>query len=255
MACDAQHNSIRVAGSCRTILGRASINADVCLGCGAYGCVFPAGENRVAKLFDTARPGGLAEYKASKILAQIGSLNRHSALPIIHGIYRLPKTCLRRHSRARDDLKFGVQIGWAAVVVVREDLADIDAAGGDFSSGSDALIQLEDAVYDPRPGYLKDILAYWRQELKSADVLSVFETALDLHRWAKRNNLMFSDTHMANWGVRSNGQFVLRDLGFTSDASGKELPKAQGKVPVLSGLADLRRRPICLHGLHRTRRR
>lgn len=221
--------AVKVAvDECPAMLERHGIEPGRPYGCGSYGCVYPAGRGRVAKL-----SWDVGEAELAVLFAR--ARGEHPAIPIIYYVGHLPPTCGTYKSWERGAVPSPLY------VVMREDLRDLkELIEPDairrlntllvFLPGFDGKRYRARAVTDDMIAELQNrwpiAYGFWLQ-------------AIDFALWTLRNQVVLADTHLDNWGVRGGRQIVLRDFGLSSS---DRAPSADA-VPVLQGL-HLRQRGL-----------
>lgn len=204
-----------VASRCAAQLGRLGIDATTVLGCGLVGCLFPAGQGRVAKVIVGGHEQAEREIQATLWVARLAG-RRPPGLPEVHAVYRIPRrqgTC-----------------AWPkgpATIVLREDIGELQL--GDhrqpFAHYLNGLTN--EFFWSPGRGIYEHELRAWKQ-------LTEFERGLllqakELFRWAEQEGLILSDAFVANWGLRDGRELVLRDFGMTLRRDRTDLVARRGR--------------------------
>jgi hypothetical protein len=220
----------KAAAMCAPLFARQGVEVADPYNCGSYGCVYPAGPGRVAKLsFDAG------EAELALLFAQ--ARGAHPALPIIHYVGSAPPKCGTHGERKPAPL----------YIVVREDLQDvalfIEVEGK--KPLDRALMNIDEFPYEDFAPKMEHAMESLRAFPKA---LAVYAQAIDFAAWAMEHEIFLGDMHLDNWGVRGGKQLVLRDFGLSSSDSA---PPASS-VPVLNG-AVLRGAMRSLRGLARHR--
>lgn len=251
----------RVAEACIEVLrAQFGIELEDCLGCGAYGCIWPLEPGVVLKVFAAHTSQGLAEASALAFLLGLGDV-AHPALPRVYALHELGG-CLRGQY-----VPEGKEYIDRAYAAVREDVPDLVVARRERGPLSDALQYIE-TVYtnavevgdeDPTP-----MMRVWLDEIRATGALTfspgggnprvspimlrILRQAVDLFAWGFPRGIVFGDAHLDNWGMRDKNQVVLRDLGA---ASGENLEDVGARVARLGdvGRADF----LVLRGLRKWR--
>lgn len=217
----------RYAHACSTLLYKQGVplKADP-YACGSFGCVYPAGPGRVAKLsFD------VGEAELAILFAR--SRGAHAALPLIYYVGRLPNDCgTWRDELARTKRKPPAQ---PVFVVVREDLEDVSRYIEPDAKKRRLDIELQKIGIDDPHGFGNQVdrAVYLLKPFPNA--LRFYQQAVDFALWSYERDVHLADTHIANWGVRGGRQIVLRDFGLSSS---EHSPGARS-IPALHGLSGL----------------
>lgn len=235
----------RYAAACSALLAKQRIDAANAYACGSFGCVYPAGPGRVAKVsFD------VGEAELGVLFAR--SRGAHPALPLVYYVARLPNRC-GTHTEVPLQPRARKQPPRPLYVVVREDLADIKPL-----VEPDAIKQLSLLLQEFDFG--EDIRGFGNRVDRGVYLLKPYPKALRFYQqgvgfvlWAFERGLHLVDTHLDNWGARGGTQIVLRDFGL---ANSESMPGPKS-IPTLHGLGGMlfggRRPHLVIRGLRRGR--
>ncbi len=224
-----------VAARCDRAMKRLGVTAVTPLGCGAYGCVFPARQGVVKVVNDES----VDEVSAARWLLAQGA-RAPDAFPRIFGVYRLGGCAGKQTS----------------FVIHREDVFDlpdewIEEARGKKAPTAEsigsalfsALWNIENAGVgafgscDVAQETMDQYRGHYGSQYPA--LRPILKAAADLQRWACENEVEVLDTHPMNWGRRKDGTFVLRDFGgaYSEDGQSFRQPRfAPGRAPALASL-------------------
>lgn len=225
--------------------------------CGAFGCVYrQRGSSNVVKI--VAGEGAQEELRASMFLFDLQQRGKyHDQLPRFIEIWDLG-ICATEHGN-----QMIAENG--AFAFVREDLRDVPwdfnpdkRSSGDYDDpvydATNSLIDIERLKWELAQASDEDSAAEIRDEMGRA--LDLFEAQVEelttndasyvkrmapLFQWGWENGIVFLDAHLANWGLRSDGTLVIRDIGMavSTDAGSVLEPESPVPIQTLSGLVRL----------------
>lgn len=202
---DTRHASLLHSfNKCLTSLQRKGHDPISCLGCGQVGCSLKLSDGDVVKITTDIKEANLAYH-----LMSLGKL--HPSLPRIKKVYRFPYPCNVSKPYRRDVGK----VMWA---IIRENLEDVNFVHSEIHLIVRDIVLLLSSVGDQsleqiKKSYLWKTLVD-KNKIRRPDLRYV-EQILSLYHWCLQKNIVLTDMHNDNWGQRSDGTLVARDIGFT----------------------------------------
>lgn len=200
--CDPADNfGVQLVRTCRAEMKQLGIGGR-CLGCGFYGCVYPAGYGRVAKI-----TGDWQEYETAKWVKK----QRHPMLPKIYALHKLPKECLKKTNEYESD---STQAVWEqGYAIIREDLRDVEV--NDHEGLDATLIALNDSIRAENKTLRQDDLTLFEENLsmQSADDQALALEIKGFTDWAWKKGIRALDVTAENIGQRKDGSIAVRDFG------------------------------------------
>lgn len=213
MACSQYTDSnVRLRRTCKKYLDALGI-AGRCINCGSFGCVYPAGRGKIAKLTE------MSEEAAASLWVKN---HPHPMLPKIYGVYQLPLECSLAAQGEFDEPAFAIiredlqDLKWDAILAETiEDLGRAIEDEGMIRGGRDWVIESRDRHLDFVEAGLEQLNARQRRLLDSI---------FDLADWGYQHGVFFGDIRLPNLGTRTNRKVVLRDFGGLHGIDGQRLP-------------------------------
>lgn len=210
--------STRVAELCAAPMRKLGLTSREPIGCGAYGCVFPARRGVVKLVNEDSRD----EVSASLWLLGQGA-RAPEAFPRIYGVYQLGACAGARVAFAihREDV-FDLPDEWLKEAREGQSRLKDTTIGATIFS---ALWNIENAganafgSCDVAAENMAQFVDHYASEYPALRPL--LKAAARLQRWGCEQGIAILDTHPLNWGRRKDGTFVLRDFGGTSSDEGQ----------------------------------
>jgi hypothetical protein len=215
----------KYARACADVLERNGVRVGDCLGCGAEGCVFLLEDGSAVIKFTDER----SEAELSAFLANVEK--PHPGVPLIYGVFKVDNECTdgrKIYAIVREDLE---SLSEHDLEATRYMMSEMRYAADVYSHVQNSLFLRDEAVEDNdefKVEYFDGIAK--QNEAKFWSALAeierntpkayhwVLDQMLDIYAWLDANDLVMTDLHFENLGIRKGKggkrQIVIRDLGY-----------------------------------------